>query len=340
MTSDSPIFIFGSPRSGTSLLSQIIGSHSRIGVPFESLLYTTFYPWLRWYGNLAVPSNRRRLAADMLSTDVMRNWTGLPGLEEVLAAVHRPDFHGVFAAIMSTWAQARGKPRWGEKSPWHAFYWREIRAGFPDARIVHIVRDGRDATLSWKRARQGPRHVYPLARRWVDYLELMREVRAAWPARAFLELRYEDLLDAPEQVVRGLCDFLGETFEPGMLLFHEAAVHYPTDPRNRTNLLRPLMQDNKQKWRTRMSPRELRITEAVAGPTLARYGYTPALESPAIPLAELLAIRWLENPPLRAYGMLRNTQGLSEALQNLRIYLRLRLRPARAGNTATSAEGI
>ena len=146
-TSESPIFIFGCPRSGTSLLSRLIGSHPRIAIPFESHLYNTFYPWLKYYGNLECLENRERLVDDILTTEVMRDWVPRPNRQNVISAISRYDFHGIVDSILWTWTQAQGKQRWGEKTPAHLFYWREILSAFPKMQVLHIVRDGRDVAL-------------------------------------------------------------------------------------------------------------------------------------------------------------------------------------------------
>jgi Sulfotransferase family len=325
MQTQRPFFIFGCGRSGTSLLSRMLDAHSRIAVPFESHLYDRFYPLAQRYADLRDPARRARLVEKILRTEHMREWTPPPSLQETLAAVRRPDFHGIVEALLGTWTRAGGKYRWGEKTPDHTLWWRTILVGFPDLQVIHLIRDGRDVALSFRAAPFGPKHVYYQARRWIQYLSAAEEAQAVLGDAAFLTVRYEDLVAEPERELRRICAFLGEEFTPGMLGFYHGGVTYPTDRRNLANLRGPVLADNTQKWRTRLTPRELRIFEALAGAQLERYGYPRVLIQPRLAAWEALSCRYLENPPRRVLAMLGNRQGHRYALEMLRLNLSLRL---------------
>lgn len=322
---DSPIFIVGSARSGTSLLSRIINAHPGIAVPFESQLYNTFYPWLKYYGDLKKEENRSRLVRDILKTASLKCWTPVPDYQDTLNSIVRYDFHGVIDALISTWAKTHGKERWGEKSPWHIIYWKEILEGFPNAKFVHIVRDGRDASISWKKSRMGPKHYYHLAKRWVRYINAVDELRHHLPEDQYFELRYEDLLTDPEIIVRNLCIFLKEEYSDCMLSFYNDKTDYPTDKQNLTNLAMPLIKNNTEKWRNLLSEKEKRIMEAVAGQKLQLYGYPLVCNSPKLTPLEKILFKYIEHPPRRLLSMIKNHQGHKEAFGLMIIYARLRL---------------
>jgi hypothetical protein len=304
----------------------MLGSHPSIAIPYESHLYNRLYPLVRRAG---IPADREGLAClvkELLRTQYIREWSPPPTLEGTLAALQRRDFHGIVGAILRSWTADQGKRRWGEKTPQHTLWWRTIRAGFPDMQVIHLIRDGRDVALSYRAAPFGPTHVYHLARRWVQYLEAAAEAEAALGSRAFLSVRYEDLLQEPEAVLRRVCGFLGEEFSPEMLSFHRDPVAYPTDPRNEDNLRRPVLTDNAGKWRKAMSDRDVRIFETLAGGALEQQGYPRAQPGAVISRTEELSCRFLESPPRRALSMLRNRQGHQHALEILRLRLTLRYR--------------
>lgn len=317
-----PFFIFGCPRSGTSLLSSMLGAHPNLAIPYESHLYDSIYPIVQRYSDLSRPSARARVVSEILRTEHIRNWTPPPLLANTLGTIDRYDFHGIVDGLMRAWARSQGKSRWGEKTPQHTFCWRTISAGFPGLQVIHLIRDGRDVALSYRNAFFGPKHVYPLACRWQRYLLAAEEARANLGDQAFLQVRYEDLVQSPELELRRICTFLGEDFAPSMLAFQDRHPFH-ADQRNARNLCLPVMSQNAGKWRTQMTPREVRIFEALAGASLERYAYAKALSQPHISAWEALSCRYIEHPPLRVSALLKNREGYRLALQQVRLRIRL-----------------
>jgi hypothetical protein len=321
---DPPLFVFGSGRSGTSLLSRMLDSHPAIAVPYESHLYNRIYPLVR-DADLGLPAVRERVIRAILRTRDLRQWSPRPSLEATLAAIRRPGFHGIVEALLESWTRSRGKRRWGEKTPHHTFCWRTILEGFPDLKVVHVVRDGRDVALSFLAAPFGPKHVYQAALHWIRYIESAEAAGAVLGERGFLVVRYEDLVSAPERELRRICAFVGEAYDPAMLSYHGRGVAYPTDPRNLQNLTRPVLADTRDRWRTGMTAREQRIFEAVAGAHLERYGYSRVMGRARLTDWERLCCRYIEHPPRRLLGMLTNRKSYGFALESLRLSLTLRL---------------
>ncbi len=324
MMGEGPIFIFGCPRSGTSLIARILGQHPRIAVPFESHIYHYLYGWRALFGDLRDPRRLRVFVADLLRMEDMRQWNPPPSFDRTLAQIQRPSFHGVFEAVLSAWAAEVGKPRWAEKTPQHTLLWREIAAGFPDLQVIHVVRDGRDVTVSYRRAFFGPKHPLFAAYRWRRYLEEADAARATLGPGRFLDVRYEDLLRDPEQLVKRMCRFLQEDYTPEMLSSKPSGEPYPTDARNLENLSRPILRGNAGKWRSAMTTNEARIFEAVAGSMLERYGYERAVPDARLPALERLWITLLKYPLMKALALLGNRKSQRIYLQLLWIYVKWR----------------
>ena len=322
---DAPFFIFSCGRSGSSLLSRMLDQHPRLGVPFESHLFNTFYPLLKYYRDLNDRRNVERLVCDILSTDVLHDWSPRPDAERILGCIHVGSFGGVMEGLLRAWLDINGKQRWGEKTPRHVFYWREILHFFPQAKFVHMIRDGRDVALSWMRARFGPKTVYPAARQWIRYLQEIDEIRHSKHNEVLLEIRYEDLLDDPEGTLRGLCRFLGEDYVPGMLDFHRNESPYRTDSTNLENLRRPLMTENQQKWRTQMSQGQRRVFEAVAAPMLRHYKYETSPQRPRLLPGEAFCRRSLAGPFPKVIAMASNRKGHIDGWIRLKLLARLML---------------
>lgn len=318
-----PIFVFGCARSGTSLLSRILNRHSNIAVPFECHVFNLYAPLLGLYGDLADPENRERLVMDVLSSYYFRHWVPPPDPQAILAEIRGSSLGDVFDAILSTWTRSVGKPRWGEKSPRHVEYWEELHRLYPNAQVVHIVRDGRDVALSLLRARFGPKTVFGAAEYWRDYLRRVEELKRITEAEDIFELRYEDLLRDPERCVRALCAFLDEPYSEELLRYYETDTPYPTDERNLRNLQRPIMRNNTDMWKSRLSASEVGVFEAIAGDMLDHYGYERRAPRAHLSRVRVAYLRWLQSPPRRLIAMARNRRGYVEAWIMLRIRLRL-----------------
>lgn len=320
---DQPFFICGVPRSGTSLLSRMLDRHSRLAIPFETGLFRDFLPLVGLYGDLSERPNQARLVDDILSHTNVKDFEPRLDRDAVVAAIKRPDFGGVFDAILTCWATAQGKPRWGEKTPQNAYRWTEIEGYFPTAKVIFIVRDGRDVALSITQARFGQATIFAAARRWAADLQQMERVRGQVPEDRFLRIRYEDLLARPESALTEVCAFLGESFEPEMLSFHDNQTTYASDPINAANLRKPLLRDNVGKWRTVWQARDVRIFESIAGDALVRYGYSRELDEAKLSAWEKFYFGLVD---ARLRKLIRAVKNRHSQIYYLKIYvLRLRL---------------
>lgn len=323
MPSRSPFFIFGAPRSGTSLLSRILNHHPRVAVPPESYIYDTFTSLQRLYSDLEQTANLDRLVRDILATPKIRDWSPAPTPQEVVAAVETPTLGGVFGAVLSIWAAATGKARWGEKTPSHAYFWDTIAEAYPDAPIIHLVRDGRDVALSQISARFGPKTTYRAARRWARYMDTMERLTVSLPASQIHVVRYEHLMEEPEIVIRSLCVFLDEPFEASMLDFYENVSPYSRYSREHGNLERPLQRGNTERWRTLMSQRDVATFEGAAGNQLTQWGYNLATAASGISAGRRFIENWVLHPPRKGLGLLRNRTGQRVELALLVLRIRI-----------------
>jgi hypothetical protein len=171
---------------------------------------------------------------------------------------------------------------------------------FPGAQYVHIVRDGRDAGLSFMAMTRKPRFNLSRPRRLAEFACAWRlEVESAQRFGARLgpdryrELRYEDLVAEPEAKMHELCGFLGLDFEPGQLEYHRDvdAARLQDHPR----LAEPPRSDLRR-WRDEMGADDQELFESIAGGLLSGLGYPRAYPEPsgaarARAAAELSAFR-------------------------------------------------
>ena len=193
------------------------------------------------------------------------------------------------AAFTRLYALRFAKPRWGDKTPGYVKHTRAVQDLLPEARFIHIIRDGRDVAVSlieeW-RASGRVMSVTRAAERWVSKISVGRE--QARELRFYLEVRYEDLVLDSESVLRRICDFIDLPWHPDMLEYHRSAPERVAElvAPDATGTLSAAKRQAKHawtssppeasriaRWRTEMSADALSEYERVAGRLLAELGY-------------------------------------------------------------------
>jgi hypothetical protein len=181
-------------------------------------------------------------------------------------------------AVYETYAAARGKPRWGDKTPMYMQHLGLLERLFPHALYVHLVRDGRDAAKSFLQMPAGivteswghPTSVAGFALQWGTEIRAARALGGRVGPGRYLELRYERLVESPGDVLRQICEFADLPWEPAMLEYADE-VDVSARP-HQQNLKRPPTTGLRD-WRTDLEPAEVEAFEEVSGDVLAELGY-------------------------------------------------------------------
>jgi hypothetical protein len=214
---DLPIFVIGFQRSGTTLLQSLLGAHPRIAAPPETHYIARVAHLADYFGDLEDDRNLRRALHEALNPPVpLLAECGFD--EDVLyarAAARPRTYASLLDTLMGDFAERHGKARWCEKTPTQPASW--VFALFPDAQVVHIVRDPRDVVASslevpWTGL--GTRRIAAAWRRFT--LDNVRVGLEVGPSR-FLQIRYEDLARDFEATLSLVCAFLGEGLTAEML---------------------------------------------------------------------------------------------------------------------------
>ncbi|MBA3755342.1 MAG: sulfotransferase [Nitrosomonas sp.] len=281
------IFVIGINGSGTTMLAEALGRHPELYMfPQE----TRVLPYLvhRYPDSILHNLSARRALADTLgrSRAFWRCNSNQPLVlsDEVLVALN--DFSSVVDAMYGHFAQLKGKQRWGDKSPMYLQHIDVLAQVFPNARFIHIYRDGRDSAQSFhRRWKQSPgRTIF----RWKKAIVLGREQGKRLGVARYFELSYENLTADPENWMRRVCAFAGLDFCPVVL---SSSMQYMDE--GARQLAQGRMIQNSNKWRTYFNSDQIDELEEIAGKTLADLGYAVGLQGDEdLSSAQLYWLKW------------------------------------------------
>jgi hypothetical protein len=235
-------------------------------------LWTHFYGQ---FGDLGDPANLDRCF------DVMVSYKRLRKLEPDWVRLRR-DFEAgeasygrLFALLEEQFAERLGKPRWGDKSLDTERYTEPILEAFPDAKILHMIRDPRDRFASslarWNVRRGG---VGVGASEWLRSAEIARANVQRYPDN-YMVVKYEELASNPEALLRLICSFIDEPYEDRMLSMDGAQQFRNEGGNSSYGALKPgeISPRSVGKYRSVLSDQQILYVQRVAGDAMADFGY-------------------------------------------------------------------
>ncbi len=222
-----PIFIVGCERSGTTMLRLILHSHANIAIPPQTKFIKKVYKRRLFFGNLSKLNNRSKILKWF--TENHNNKTKIIDLDldpsdiqnEIIKSGN--SLGSILSTIFKLYSKQNNKIRWGDKHPYYIKYLDQLFKLFPDAQVIHIVRDGRDAVASLKSMPWWKNDSIYSMLNWQEAIISGRKAKFKYGSDQFIEIRYEDIIDDPEKNIEILCNFLDEEFSPKMLEFYKIA---------------------------------------------------------------------------------------------------------------------
>lgn len=282
--------VVGSPRSGTTLLRLMLDAHSELAIPPETGFLTL---------GQQLPGKDDILRQNFYHAIInypepMPSWTDFEVSKEdfwsALTAVPEFTVSEGYRVFYELYARQHGKARWGDKTPIYCKHLNTIRRLLPEARFIHIIRDGRDAALSLRQMWFSPGwEIETQASYWRDCVVSAR--RAGLGRSDYMEVRYEELVLNPRETLKQVCDYINLTFEDTMLNYYEQAPERLKEHKGRslpdgTTVLTQQQRFQQQQrttkpldpacvfaWKLTMDAEERRKFGLVAGGLLEELGY-------------------------------------------------------------------
>ncbi|MEM8851910.1 MAG: sulfotransferase [Pseudomonadota bacterium] len=272
---DSPLFVIGSGRSGNTLVRRILLASGQIHIPPETYVLGDVIE--TWPLSVALPWNQRVwLFCAQFEKHYHFPDFGLPNLNAFAAEAIRMQPRGLRPLIEALYrhlARAAGSQarRWGDKTPWNAFYLPAIGHLFPDARFLWLIRDGRDVALSYHKAGLQP-DFETAAQRWTE-ANLACARFARW-SRNVRRLHYEDLVTDPEREMAAIFAWADLRFDPTMLDSRSNPMGDVERHAHHGKVAAPISASSVGRWRDGVSEADLTRTPNAFGLTLTRLGYS------------------------------------------------------------------
>jgi hypothetical protein len=279
-------FIIGNMRSGTTLLRLMLDAHPHLAIPSETRFFPQINPLIEAEG--ITPEQFMEFITTHLTWDDFHIpprvlWRRLKRLKPFTLS-------GGLVCFYMTYAKRFGKKRWGDKTPYYGLHMDQLKALFPDARFIHMIRDGRDVALStrglWFGLGEG---IDEQAGNWMNRIRQMRQL--AQIHGDYMEFRYEDLVTDTHTVLHKICEFIDLPFHSDMETYYERAterleemasrydsegnVYLHKDERKAIfeHVNQPPDRSRICRWKAELTQEEIETFNRVAGYFLRELGY-------------------------------------------------------------------
>lgn len=272
---DLPVFIVGCARSGTTLMYHtLISSGGFANYRSEPAVFDLCMPR---FGDLTVLANRKKLV-ESWSESAMFRASGLKKREIGLMLRQCTSGGAFLSTLMGEVARSQGRSRWAVWGPDNLLYIPRIKKELPNARFIHMLRDGRDVAVSLSKERW----IQPLpldkknglqvaALHWLWKVERGRE-HGKRIKSDYLEVRYEDLVSNPHDALRRISSFIEYDLDYDYIRNH--AIGTLVTPNSSFSTVSGKYQVSPvQRWKQMLSPADTDMLLSVLGPMLHQLGY-------------------------------------------------------------------
>jgi hypothetical protein len=269
---DRQIFIGGCERSGTTLLGAMLGAHSACICTPESHFKIRM---------LRSHRNRGELDPLTILRTLETNWRfKLWGLDLDFNSISESElsnsYQGLLAWLVKRYAEKHGKATasiWIDHTPENTKYAATLSELFPQAKMIHIVRDGRAVAASVMPLDWGPNTIIETAPWWMKRVAYGLAAESTLEKNRIMRVKYEDLVQNPEMILKRLCTYLDIDYQPEMIKANGfRAPRYSLS--QHTLIGKPPDATRATAWKKELIARQIEVFESLTYEFLVELGYS------------------------------------------------------------------
>jgi hypothetical protein len=268
------IFLTGVGRSGTTLLQSMLNAHPEI----------CFTPETHFIKNYIVPSLsgkikfdnqllKDRLIVDKAIARLDVDWRSVLEKSIINDSESLAKF---FKEIFTLYITPFKKPHFGDKDPMNAPFIPHVKKAFPDAYLIHIIRDPRDVILSRMKSDWGKNTPFFMhVAEYQSHLKKALKDGNKYFGQKYIEVYYENLLENPEKELQRICVSLGVDYSPEMMNYHHKSdkLVFGDEKSWKENVFKPVIKGNTQKWKKELSSTQVAKIEGGMEELMQKLGY-------------------------------------------------------------------
>lgn len=283
MKDQSPLFVLGNPRSGTSLLRIILNAHPNIVIPpecgFLQWWYTKYKEWSIWDCN---PTKVEEYVKDVLSSKKIEGYSILENdLTNYILSNEPKNYASLSALVYHFYGRKKDVKLWGDKNNYYINHIPLIKEIYPNAKFVHLIRDGRDVACSYKELSKNietgaiyrpilSNKVVEIANEWKSNNTLIaNEIRN----NSHYIVKYEDIVLNFDKTIKKILDFLKLPWNDSVENYYKLNDEPSSTLKWKAKTLEPLDKESVGRFLKELTNEEIKAFESVAHSKLNYYGY-------------------------------------------------------------------
>lgn len=236
-------FVVGCGRSGTTLLKTILNEHENVAVTPETFFYDSVVAKEKTK-DLDLNGKVEKLFSKWWIKDFGLNKSDV--INNLNSIKCDDEWDAVFLSFIKSYADKHKVDCVGEKTPRHIAKAEYFIKSFPGVKVVNIIRDPRAVYSSYRKTKVGTISVANVINEWKNAYSVHVKLEKS---ASYYCIRYEDLVNSPEDVIKNILEFIGVPFDPSVLTFYQrSGAGYSPEQRHHGNTFKPIFNASVDEW--------------------------------------------------------------------------------------------